>query len=596
MAGYTRLVEEDTDATVAAWTAARNDIIEPAIASHSGRIVKLTGDGFLAEFPVVQDAVECAVDMQQKLDDNPLAFRMGVNLGDIVDDGQDIHGEGVNIAARIETMADEGGIWISGLVYESIHNQLDYDFEDMGLHEVKNVTAPVQIYRILTDAGEIASAKHKAKEKTQIRYALLTVAAMLLVTFIGLAAWQWPGQLEQDVLPSPMSAESSIAVLPFTNLSSDPDQEYFSDGITNDLITDLSKFHDLFVIASNSVFTYKGRSVDIRQVAKELVVRYVLEGSVQKIGKNIRINAQLIDGTNGQHLWAERFDERAENLFDLQDEITRRIVRTLAVRLTDIELKQAFAKPTKDLRAYDYALRARALVDLGTPDENFQARKLFRQAIEIDPLYASAYAGLGWTYIEPVLWGWTGSPQKSMKQAHNLAQKALSLETSNVEARRLLIQVYSIRRQHDLAVLEAERVLALNPNDAQSYENQGVAMVWAGRIDGAILALETALRFDPNMRVQHFWNLGLAYYLKARYDDAIAVLEKSIGRRPDSAYEHAVLAASYAQVNRPDKAMAAAATVRRLNPFFKVEEFGPQFGNPADAARMAEGLRKAGLE
>lgn len=596
MAGYTQLVEEDTDATVAAWTAARNDIIEPAIASHSGRIVKLTGDGFLAEFHVVKDAVKCAVAMQDKLAENPLAFRMGVNLGDIVDDGQDIHGEGVNIAARIETLADDGGIWISGLVYESVHNQLEYDFEDMGLHEVKNVSAPVQIYRILTDAGEIASAKSKTKEKVQIRYALLAVAAMLIVTFAGLAAWQWPRPSDHDVLPSPMSAESSIAVLPFTNLSSDPDQEYFSDGITNDLITDLSKFHDLFVIASNSVFTYKGRSVDIRQVAKELVVRYVLEGSVQKIGEKIRINAQLIDGTNGQHLWAERFDERAENLFDLQDEITRRIVRTLAVRLTDIELKQAFAKPTKDLRAYDYVLRARALVDQGTPDENFEARKLFRQAIGIDPGYASAYAGLGWTYIEPVLWGWTGSPQKSMKQANDLAQKAISLETSNVEARRLLIQVYSIRRQHDLAVLEAERAIALNPNDAESYANQGIALVWAGRIDGAILSLEMALRFDPNMRAQHFWNLGLAYYLKARYDDAIVVLEKSIERRPDSAYEHAVLAACYAQINRPKKAMASVAAVRRLNPFFKVEEFGPQFGDPAVAERMAEGLRKAGLK
>lgn len=596
MAGYTRLVEEDTEATVAAWTSARNDIIEPAIAGHSGRIVKLTGDGFLAEFPVVQDAVECAIDMQEKLADSPLAFRMGVNLGDIVDDGQDIHGEGVNIAARIESMADDGGIWISGLVYESVHNQLDYDFEDMGQHEVKNVSAPVQIYRILTDAGEIASARSKAKEKSQIRYAILAVAVMLLITFAGLAAWHWPWQQAQDVLQSPMSAESSIAVLPFSNLSSDPDQEYFSDGITNDLITDLSKFHDLFVIASNSVFTYKGRAVDIRQVARELSVRYVLEGSVQKIGENIRINAQLIDGTTGRHLWAERFDERAENIFDLQDGITRRIVRTLAVRLTDIERKQAFAKPTRDLKAYDYVLRARALAAQISEDENFMARKLFRQAIEIDPAYASAYAGLGWTYFEPVLWGWTGSPQKALKQAHNLAQQAISLETSNAEAHRLLTQVYSIRRQHDFAVLEAERVIALNPNDARSYADQGVALVWAGRVDGAILSLEMALRFDPNMNPRQFWSLGLAYYLKARYEDAIAVLEKSIDRRTDISFAHAVLAASYAQIDRPDRARAAAAAVRRLNPFFKVDEFGPQFGNPADAQRMAEGLRKAGLD
>ena len=307
----------------------------------------------------------------------------------------------------------------------------------------------------------------------------------------------------------------------------------------------------------------------------------------------IRINAQLIDGATGQHLWAERYDESAEDIFELQDEITRRIVRTLAVRLTDIEEKQAFAKPTGNLDAYDYVLRARALLLQSQPEANFKARELYRKAIERDPAYASAYAGLGWTYFEPVLWGWTGSPQRAMKQAYDLAQKAISLETSNVEGRRLLTNVYSLRRQHDLALIEAERIIAINPNDAESYAIQGHALVWAGRHDGAILSLETALRFDPNLNPNHSWNLGLAYYLKGRYKDAITLLERNIGLRPDNAFDYAVLAASYAQVDRRDK--AAAAAVRRLNPFFKVEEFGPQFRDPADAARMAEGLRKAGL-
>ncbi|MFP6747107.1 MAG: adenylate cyclase [Alphaproteobacteria bacterium] len=497
---------------------------------------------------------------------------------------------------RIEALAEPGGISITERVYCDVRGKIDIETEDLGGRELKNLPELVRVYRILTHADDVAAAQRRAREKVQLRYAIMFAAALFIAALGGLAVWQLFGASEPDVLSSPMSAQASIAVPPFANLSSDPDQEYFADGITNDIISDLSKFHDLFVIASNSVFTYKGKGVKASQVARELAVRYILEGSVRKQGEKVRIKAQLIDGTSGQLLWAERFDQIATDIFELQDEITRRIVRTLSVRLTDIERKLAFAKPTSDLKAYEYVLRARALVERSLARDNFKARELFRKAIERDPDYAAAHAGLGWTYFEPVIWGWTGSPQKGMKLAHDLARKALALEPSNIEGRLLLTAVLNIRRQYDLALIEAERAIALNPNDSRSYAEQGAAMVWAGRTDGGILSLETALRFDPNIKPVYSMVLGLAYFLEARYDDATRVLEKNVDRRSENAFDHMVLAATYAQMDQPEKSATAAAAVLRLNPYFLVQDFGPQFRDRADAERVAVGLRKAGLK
>ncbi|MCZ6863923.1 MAG: adenylate cyclase, partial [Alphaproteobacteria bacterium] len=411
----------------------------------------------------------------------------------------------------------------------------------------------------------------------------------------GTALWQQPWVSEPTFRASPMTAKSSIAVLPFVNLSRDPEQEYFSDGITIDIITDLSKFHDLFVISSTSVLPYKDKAVTVEDVSRELGVRYVLEGSVQKLGERVRINAQLTDGDTGQHLWAERYDEAVADIFDLQEKITRRIARTLAVRLTEIEQKRAFAKPTDDLKAYDFALRGRALLRRQGRAENFEARKLFKQAVELDPSYASAYAGIGWTFLYAVLYGWTGTPQKAMDGAHEGALNAMSLDGSNIDAHLLLTHIFITRRQFDLALVEAERVIAINPNDARGYAVQGNALVWSSRTEGAILALETALRFDPNMDPTTIWHLGLAYYLKERYPDAIAVLERNVARRPEQVWDYLLLAATYAQMDHAKEAARAADMVRRLDPFFKGGKGLFEFRDPADAARVAEGLREAGL-
>jgi adenylate cyclase len=392
-----------------------------------------------------------------------------------------------------------------------------------------------------------------------------------------------------------LAASSSIAVLPFKNLSEDPEQEYFSDGVTDDIITDLSKFHDLLVVASNSTFAYKNKPVSVGQIGRELGVRYVLEGSVQKQAERVRINVQLIDAAGGQHLWAERYNESIEDIFELQDRITKRIVQSLAVRLTDIELDRVAAKPTSSLEAYDYVLKGRALAANLTRADNFAAREMFRQALELDPSYPPAYSGLGFTHFHGVLYGWSVLPNRDLDRAFELAQKSLDLDESDVVAHRLLGRTYLFRKQYDLGVLELERALALNPNDAASYADQGLNLVWSSRPEGAILAFETALRLDPNMGAEGLFHLGLAYYLTGRYEDAILHLERSGGRNPDFVLTHVALAAAYGQIEDRVKASRAAAAIRRLDPFFSADEFGQLFRDPAHAAELAAGLRKAGL-
>jgi tetratricopeptide (TPR) repeat protein len=349
------------------------------------------------------------------------------------------------------------------------------------------------------------------------------------------------------------------------------------------------------VVASNSTFAYKDKPASVDQIGRDLGVRYVLEGSIQRSDQRVRINVQLIDAASGRHLWAERYDERIDDLFDLQDRITKRIVQSLAVRLTDIELDRVSAKPTGNLEAYDYVLKGRALASNLTRGDNFDAREMFRRALDLDPSYAPAYSGLGFTSLYAVLYGWAVSPNQELDRAFKLAQKSLDLDESDVAAHRLLGRIYLFRKQHDLGAVELERAIALNPNDAASYQDQGVVLVWSGRPEGAILAFETALRLDPNMGAEHLFHLGLAYYLKGRYEDAILRLEPSSDRTPDFVLTYIALAAAYGQMGRRADASRAAAAIRRLDPFFSVDSFGGLFRDPTDAAQVTVGLRKAGL-
>jgi adenylate cyclase len=568
------------------------------------------GDAVLAQFTAVVDALSSAVAIQNELtnrnqplpDQRKIEFRIGVNLGDVIEDRGDIYGDGVNVAARLESLAEPGGICISESVRTAIGNKLPLDYEFMGEQTVKNIAEPVKAYSAKVKPGAtLPTPTARAKSRRPMRHIIVaTTAGVVLVIGVAVIVWltSWipitePVSHKGKALPLP--DKPSIAVLPFDNLSGGQRDEYFSDGITNDIITDLSKFSSLFVIASNSVFVYKGKPVKVQDVSRDLGVRYVLEGTIQRASEKVRINAQLIDATTGGHLWAERYNLDLEDLFAVQDEIVQTIVATLAVKLTRIEQERAFVKPTSNLEAYDYLLRGREYLSRATRSANLEARKMFQEAIELDPRYAAAYVGLGWTHRRDVIYGWTEFPNQALQQAHELAQKALNLKES-AAAHRLLGQLYLPQRQYDLARRELERALELNPNDADSYADLGQVMLFAGRSEEAIQSFETALRFNPHMDPSNLIALGLAYYVKRRYDDSITTLERSLARNPNIAFNHIVLAAAYAQAGRSEDATRAAASVRRLHPFFEADSFGDRFHNPADQAHVIDGLRKAGLK
>ena len=393
----------------------------------------------------------------------------------------------------------------------------------------------------------------------------------------------------------PRPEKPSIAVLPFKNINGDRAQAYFSDGITNDIITDLSKFRELFVIASNSVFVYKDKPVKAQQVKRELGVRYILEGSVQRASGRVRVNAQLIDAGSGHHLWAERYDRNLQDLFTVQDEIVQTIVATLAVKIDAEERARVMRKDTENLEAYDYVLRGWEYYWRSTRSANRHARRMFEKAIEIDPHYPTAYVGLGQTHMAHFAYGWTEFSDQALQTAHDLAQKALSLDETSAPAHALLGEVYRYWMQYDLALKEYDRAIDLNPNDANSHAERGAILNYRGETDAAIDALETTLRFNPHMRPSNYMQLGLAYYLKARYEDAIEILERGLSWYPDDVFIHIPLAAAYAQDGQEQNAARVAAKIRRLHPFFHIDHYGTAFVRPADRSRIADGLRAAGL-
>jgi adenylate cyclase len=609
--GYSRLMGEDEEATVSTITVYREAMIT-LIQKSRGRVVDSPGDNLLAEFVSVVDAVRCAVEIQQDFrvrnaelpDDRKMEFRIGINLGDVIQEGERIYGDGVNIAARVEGLAEGGGICISGSAYDQVKNKLALGYESLGEHSVKNIAEPVRGYRVLMDPEAVGKVIGEKRVGPKWQSAAIAAVAVVIVGSVFAAIWNFylrpapPSEkvVSEERIEVSLPAKPSIAVLPFNNLSGDPEQEYFNDGITNDIITDISKFRELFVIASNTVFTYKGKPVNVKEVSRELGVRYVLEGSVQKASEKVRINAQLIDATTGHHLWAERYDRDLKDLFVVQDEIVQAIVTKLAVKIDEAERARVMRKNPDNLEAYDYLLRGGQYFRRRTRSAMREARQMFEKAIELDPGYASAYAALGWYYFTNAGWGWTEFPAQALQQAEDLAQKALSLEEANASAHRLLGYVYLYRTQYDLATSELQRAIELNPNDSRSYRFLGTIMLYSSKTDEAIHLMETALRFDPSISPSTFMELALAYYLKGRYDDSIRTLERGLALKPDFVGHHIVLAAAYAQMGRSEDAAREAATVLRLDPFFEVDSYGSVFRNPADRANIAEGLRKAGLK
>ena len=571
--GYSRLIRADEEGTLAALKILHKDLIDPKIAEHHGRVVKLMGDGILAEFGSVVDAVRAAAEVQQAIaernanlpEKQRMVFRVGINLGDVVIDGDDIHGDGINVAARLEGLAAPGSICISAAVYDQVRDRLELAFEDLGEQEVKNIDRPIRVWRWTTDASVIN------------------------------------GGLATAAKPFSFPDHPSIAVLPFTNMSADPEQEFFSDGITEDIITALSKISSLLVVARNSTFTYKGRAVDVKQVSHEQGVRYVLEGSVRKAGNRVRITAQLIDATTSHHLWAERYDRGLEDIFAVQDEITREIVVALDVKLREGEQSRLWASGTKNLEAWE-CVRLGADDVMGvTPERRLKAKRLFERALELDPGYAAAWVMLGWLhhYDSDVAAGIGDAERRETALAAVLdcAEKALELDPACADAYGQLALCRLEVNAFDDAIDMSEKAIAMAPNSAENLCIAGIILAKSGKPERGVELMKKAMRVCPLYRPGFLRSLGLAYRLSGNLEAAVSAYKESLRRDSEYLSGHVNLTSTLGELGREEEAKKAAREIYRLEPEFSIKAYmeGLSYRNPSDLARIEEGLKKAGL-
>ena len=522
---YSRLMGENEIATIQTIKAYRV-VMTTLIQEYRGRVVDSPGDNLLAEFGSVVNAVECADKIQRELkirndelpENRKMEFRIGINLGDVIEDEERIYGDGINIAARLESLAEGGGICISGTVYEHIKNKLPLEYTYMGEQSVKNIKEPVRVYQVKMDLKTAFS------------------------------------ELEAKInLPD----KPSIAVLPFTNMSGDPEQEYFSDGITEDLITDLSKVSGLFVIARNSVFTYKGKPVKIKQMGRELGVRYVLEGSVRKSNNQVRITAQLVDTTTEGHIWAERYDRKLEDIFAVQDEVTQKIVSVLSVKLTEDEqiCRVCKCKDTCNMEAYDYYLKGLEHFCHITHESNMVARNMFEKSIEVDPQYAPAISQLGETYLHDWVYGWEDNLHL-LEKAFKLANRALAIDDSLSDAHNLLGHVYLWRREHQKAIFATEKAISLEPNNADWLVCMGDILAWGGKPERAPGLIKKAMRLNPKYPGSYLWSLGHPHFLMKQYEEAISLFNRALNLNPNFHPSNFYLAAIYSELGQTKKARA----------------------------------------
>jgi adenylate cyclase len=605
--GYSRLMAADEAGTHAHLKALRRELIDPRVAAHQGRIVKLMGDGALVEFASVVDAVQCAVEIQRAVaereagvaDERRIRFRIGVNLGDVIIEDDDIYGDGVNVAARLEGLAEPGGIVISGTVFDHARNKAQAGFRFLGRQQIKNIPEPVRAYRVLLDPEAVGTVLDDEAPAAASRWRWPAVAAAgvaVIAVVSGLAGWVWQSNRPTSAVGLPNADELSIAVLPFDNLSGSAEQEYFSDGISEDIITDLSKISDLLVIARNSSFKFKGQSVDLRQVADDLGVRYVLEGSVRRAGDQLRINAQLIDGSTGAHLWAERYDRPLDNVFAVQDDITGQIVQALHLELTQAERDRVMRRYTDDVQAYDDYLLARSLRSDLTKEKNEEARRLLERAVERDPEFAAAYAELSWAHHRAWESGWSESPEATRDLALELAE-AVALDETLAEGHARLAWAYLWRRQFDDAIAEGRRAIAIGPNYADAYMLLSHILIYAGEAkEGVEVALQ-GMPLDPDSMYHSLMHLADGQRLLGQYEEAIEDFKRSVELRPDFMPGHIWLAATYGDLGRQAEAKVAAAQVLQLDPDFSISGYGAKvpYRDAAVLEQFRDGLRAAGL-
>ncbi len=561
--GYSRMMSVDEAGTLAALKRHREGVFDPLVAAHHGRIVKLMGDGALVEFGSVVDAVRCALAIQSAAHDgartNTIVQRIGVNLGDVIIEGDDIYGDGVNVASRLEPLAEPGGICIAAIVYESIGNRVSAAFVDGGEVSVKNIDRPLRVWRWHPGTGRPRAAAEPART----------------------------------------AAGASIAVLPFTNMSGDPAQEYFSDGITEDIITDLSKVGGLLVIARNSTFAYKGRAVDLRTVGRELGVASILEGSIRRAGNRVRINAQLIDAASGGHVWAERYDRDLTDIFAVQDDVTRQIVDALKVKLTRAEAARIVGVPTGNLEAHDLFLRARALMAAPHSDARTFAEvvALLGRAVQLDPEYAQALAVLAAAHMLNFVNRWTPDADASVAVAADLAKKAVAAGPEEPNGHLIAAWVALIRRDYDAADAATGRAMQLDPNSAFALNARGTLAIYLGQPEAAIPHLERAMLLDPAVSQQYLHFLGVAHLLMGHNETAAAMFRERILLAPQTDFSRSMLASALGHLGKADEARRVWADLMRINPRYSfADHIGRMpFKDPAFANEIAKGLAAAGI-
>jgi TolB-like protein/class 3 adenylate cyclase/Flp pilus assembly protein TadD len=574
--GYSRLMGEDEAGTLAQLKTHRKELIDPKTAEHHGRVVKLMGDGVLVEFASVADAVECAVEIQRAMakrnaetpEEHRIEFRIGINLGDVIVEGQDIYGDGVNIASRLEGLAQPGGVCVSGKVYDEVANKLRFGFEDLGEQQVKNIAEPVRVYRVLPDPDAPGGAINRGKSRRRpSRWPVTAAAVAILIVLAGGLAWwrPWSADIETasvERMAFPLPDKPSIAVLPFANLSGDPDQGYFADGMTDDLITDLSKVSGLFVIARNSSFVYKGQTVEIRQVAEDLGVRYVVEGSVRRAGDTVRVNAQLIDATTGGHVWAERFDGSVADIFSVQDEFIRKIVKALALNLTEGEQEEIGRGQTEKVEAREAFQKGWELYLRFTAGDNAKAASHFEHAIELDPEYGRAYAALSMVYFRATDWAWAAPLEMSLlihgesrPEGRRYLAKAQTYKTALAHVAATKLHLYMGR--HEEGLHEAARAIALDPNDPEAHIAMAWAMITSNKPEAGLEFVETAMRLNPAYPNHYVIALGIAYFAMGDLEHAATVLSEGLEQDPDAIELAPPLASTLASLGRRQKAQEA---------------------------------------
>jgi len=582
VAGYSRLMGRDEAGTLARLKALRRELIDPLVAEHKGRIVKTTGDGLLIEFPSVVEAVACAMTVQSGMgsrnaatpEDRRIEFRVGINSGDIIVEDGDIHGDGVNIAARLEGVAEPGGICVSAIVHDQVRDRLDCVFEDLGEQSLKNIVRPVRVYRIGPEIGPRAFRPLSGVDAT------------------GTAAVQ-PAAL-------PLPDKPSIAVLPFQNMSGDPEQEYFVDGMVEEIITALSRIRWLFVIARNSTFTYKGRPIEVKEIGRELGVRYILEGSVRKGGSRVRITAQLIDAETGAHLWADRFDGLIEDVFELQDKIALSVAGVIEPALQAAEMRRSAARPTTDLTAYDLYLRALAVFYPITKERVIEALRLFEEAIAIDPHYGPALSWAAMCHREIATSGWAEAPETSWRKGSDLARQAVQAAENDPRVlvnAALVLAHFGDDIGEDIGAMIGliDRALALNPSFARGWNVSGILRNIAGEHDLAIEHIGIALRLSPRERIgTPLVVLGMAYFLKRQFDEAASKLLLAVQDNPGHPGTYRCLAACYAHMGRLDEAHEIVTRLRAITPIIVPSDV--PYRNPEYRELLLSGLRLAAGE